>query len=98
VAGVHPERVAAGAHPGRGVVLTGTVAACRPAGAGWEADLAIGDTVATCRLAERLAPVGGELVVTALDPPWFGPDGTAIDPPGRSPAPARPANPEHIGT
>jgi ABC-type sulfate/molybdate transport systems ATPase subunit len=98
VAGVHPERVAAGAHPGRGVVLTGTVAACRPAGAGWEADLTIGDTVATCRLAERLAPVGGELVVTALDPPWFGPDGTAIDPPGRSPAPARPANPEHIGT
>jgi hypothetical protein len=54
--------------------------------------------MATCRLAERLAPVGGELVVTALDPPWFGPDGTAIDPPGRSPAPARPANPEHIGT
>jgi ABC-type sulfate/molybdate transport systems ATPase subunit len=98
VIGVHPERVAAGAHPGRGVVLTGTVAASRPAGAGWEADLTIGDTTATCRLTERLAPVGGELVVTALDPPWFGPDGTAVDPPGRSPAPGRPTNPEQIRT
>ena len=34
VIGVHPERVTGGAHPGRGVVLTGTVTACRPAGAG----------------------------------------------------------------
>jgi len=96
VAGVHPERVAAGAQPGRGVVLTGTVAACRPAGAGWEADLAIGDATVVCRLPERLAQVGGALVVTALDPPWFGPDGAAIDPPGRSPAQDRPANPEQI--
>jgi len=98
VAGVHPERVAAGAHPGRGLVLTGTVAACRPAGAGWEADLTIGDTTATCRLAERLAPAGAELVVTALDPPWFAPDGTAMEPPGRSSAPGRPTNPEQIRT
>jgi ABC-type sulfate/molybdate transport systems ATPase subunit len=96
VAGVHPERVAAGAHPGRGVVLTGTVAACRPAGAGWEADLAIGEAKVVCRLPERLAPVGGELAVTALDPPWFGPDGAALDPPGRSSGPLRPTDSEHI--
>jgi molybdate transport system ATP-binding protein len=97
VAGVHPERVASGAHPGRGVVLTGIVAACRPSGAGWEADLAIGPTTITCRLPERLAEVGGELVVTAVDPPWFGPDGTAIDPPGASPVPRGPADPEQVG-
>jgi ABC-type sugar transport system ATPase subunit len=96
VAGVHPERVAAGAHPGRGLVLTGTVAACRPAGAGWEADLAIRDARVVCRLPERLAPAGGEVVVTALDPPWFGPAGTALEPPGRSSAPGSPANPEQI--
>jgi ABC-type sulfate/molybdate transport systems ATPase subunit len=75
VAGVHPERVLAGAHPGRGLVLTGSVAARRPAGAGWEADLRVDGTVITCRLPERPAADGGELVVTALDPPRFGPDG-----------------------
>ena len=32
LAGIHPERTLAGAHPGRGVVLTGAVAGCRPAG------------------------------------------------------------------
>jgi hypothetical protein len=77
VVGVHPERVTGGAHPGRGVVLTGTVTAGRPAGAGWEADLATGGTVVTCRLPERPAAVGDPLVVTAVDPPWFGPDGEA---------------------
>ena len=96
VAGVHPERVTAGAHPHRGVVLTGTVAACRPAGAGWEADLAIGDATVVCRLPERIAPAGGELAVTALDPPWFGPYGAAIDQPGHTPAPGRPTDSEHI--
>ena len=54
------------------------VAGCRPSGAGWEADLAVGATTITCRLPERLAEVGGELVVTAVDPPWFGPDGAAV--------------------
>ncbi len=96
VAGVHPERVTAGAHPHRGVVLTGSVAACRPAGAGWEADLAIGDATVVCRLPERIAPAGGELAVTALDPPWFGPDGAAIGQPGHTPAPGRPTESEHI--
>jgi ABC-type sulfate/molybdate transport systems ATPase subunit len=70
VAGVHPERVVAGANPDRGLVLAGTVLATRPAGAGWEADLRVRDTVVTGR---------GELVVTVLDPPWFGPDGQAAD-------------------
>jgi ABC-type sulfate/molybdate transport systems ATPase subunit len=81
VIGVHPERLTGGAHPGRGVVLTGTITARRPAGAGWEADLATGGTVVTCRLAERPGPAGDPLVVTAIDPPWFGPDGAAADPP-----------------
>jgi ABC-type sulfate/molybdate transport systems ATPase subunit len=77
VAGVHPERTVAGVHPDRGVVLTGTVLAARPAGAGWEADLRVQDTVITCRLPDRPPPENDELVVTALDPPWFGPDGQA---------------------
>jgi len=98
VAGIHPERVVAGAHPGHGVVLAGVVAGGRPAGAGWEADLRVGDENVVCRLRERHAEAGGELVVTAIDPPWFGPDGAAIDPPGRPPAPAWPPDPEQIRT
>ena len=39
LAGVHPDRVLPGAEPERGLVVTGTVAAARPSGAGWEADL-----------------------------------------------------------
>ncbi len=78
VAGIHPERVTGGAHPDRGLVLTGTVTACRPAGAGWEADLAVGAEVITCRLPDRPGQVGDELAVTAIDPPCFGPDGAAV--------------------
>jgi molybdate transport system ATP-binding protein len=98
VAGVHPERVIGGAHPDRGIVLTGTVAACRPAGAGWEADLATGTTLVTCRLPERLAQAGGRLTVTAVDPPWFGPDGAAAGRPVTSSVPPGTANPEQVGT
>ena len=36
VAGIHPDRVVAGAQPGRGIVLTGPVTVCRPSGALWE--------------------------------------------------------------
>jgi ABC-type sulfate/molybdate transport systems ATPase subunit len=97
VAGVHPERVTGGAHPERGVVLTGMVTGCRPSGAGWEADLAIGATTITCRLPERLAEVGGELVITAVDPPWFGPDGAAVAGPDGSSVPRGPSNPEQVG-
>jgi ABC-type sulfate/molybdate transport systems ATPase subunit len=78
-AGIHPDRVIAAVAPARGLVLTGSVAASRPAGAGWEADLRLAASVVTCRLAERPGPVGSELAVTALDPPLFGPDGAAVD-------------------
>jgi ABC-type sugar transport system ATPase subunit len=98
IAGVHPERVAVGADPGRGVVLTGMVTGCRPSGAGWEADLAIGATTVTCRLPERLAEVGGQLIVTAIDPPWFGPDGTAVGRPDAAGVPRKPSDPEQGGT
>jgi ABC-type sulfate/molybdate transport systems ATPase subunit len=78
VAGIHPERIAPGAQPGRGLVMTGTIEAARPAGAGWEAELRVADALVTCRLADRPAQAGSQLVVTALDPPWFGPDGVAL--------------------
>ncbi len=85
VAGIHPERAMAGAYPDRGVVLNGAVTACRPAGAGWEADVRVSDTVITCRLPDR--PPGGAFAVTALDPPCFGPDGTAVPAPPRQQVP-----------
>ena len=89
VAGIHPERVLAGALPERGLVLTGVVAACRPAGAGWEADLRVGEALITCRLADR-PPVGdGEFTVTALDPPYFCSDGSAIPAKGGIARPAQ---------
>jgi ABC-type sulfate/molybdate transport systems ATPase subunit len=129
VAGIHPDRVVPGAAPARGLVLTGTIAASRPAGAAFEVDLlcpAALDTclsgssapgssvpgsgssgrgssgggqsgtgsdgndpgrtgsagsaglVVTCRLAERPGADGETLTVTALDPPCFGPDGSAV--------------------
>jgi ABC-type sugar transport system ATPase subunit len=83
VAGVHPDRVLAGADPARGLVVTGTVTAARPSGAGWEADLLVADAPFTCRLPSRLD--GAEVSVTLLDPPYFGPDGTLLAP--GSPAP-----------
>ncbi len=83
LAGIHPERTRPGAHPGHGIVLTGTVSTRRPAGAGWEADVRVAGTVITCRLPDR--PPDGEFVLTALDPPYFGPDGTALPAPYRRP-------------
>jgi ABC-type sulfate/molybdate transport systems ATPase subunit len=77
-AGVHPERVIAGAHEDRGLVLTGTVIASRPSGAGWESDLQIGDVPVTCRLPDKPPASGAELTITVLDPPYFGPDGRAL--------------------
>lgn len=76
VAGVHPDRVLAGADPARGLVVTGTVTAARPSGAGWEADVLVGDAPFTCRLPSRLD--GAQVVVTLLDPPYFGPDGARL--------------------
>jgi ABC-type sugar transport system ATPase subunit len=77
VAGVHPDRVAAGADPARGLVVTGTVAGARPSGAGWEADLRAGDAAFTCRLPGP--PAGEQVTVTVLDPPYFGPGGQRIE-------------------
>ncbi len=77
VAGVHPDRVAAGADPARGLVVTGTVAGARPSGVGWEADLRAGDAAFTCRLPGP--PAGDQVTVTVLDPPYFGPDGQRIE-------------------
>jgi ABC-type sulfate/molybdate transport systems ATPase subunit len=90
VAGVHPERVTVGAHPDRGVVLTGTVTACRPAGAGWEADLRVGQAVMICWLADRPTAEDGQLVVTALEPPCFGPDGSLVPVPAGDRSPVWP--------
>lgn len=78
VAGIHPERVVAGALADRGLVLTGAVVAARPAGAGWEADLRVGQESITCRLVDKPPASGAEFAVTALDPPYFGPDGSAF--------------------
>jgi ABC-type sulfate/molybdate transport systems ATPase subunit len=85
VAGIHPDRVVAGEAPDRGLVLTGTIAASRPAGAAWEVDLTLPEATGvaqapsvTCRLTERPGGDGSELTVTALDPPCFGPDGSAV--------------------
>ena len=93
VAGVHPERVAGGAFADRGLVLTGVVAACRPAGAGWEADLRIGEDMITCRLPDRPPAPGGELTVTVLDPPYFGSEGAAVS---AAPAEGGAARPEQV--
>jgi molybdate transport system ATP-binding protein len=77
IAGVHPDRVAAGADPARGLVVTGTVVAARPSGAGWEADLRAGDATFTGRLPGP--PAGDQVTVTVLDPPYFGPDGQRVE-------------------
>ena len=73
-----PNGRTAGAFPDRGLVLTGKVAACRPAGAGWEADLRVAETTITCRLGDRPPAADGEFTVTALDPPYFGSDGNTV--------------------
>ena len=83
VVGVHPDRVVPGADPARGLVVTGTVTAARPSGAGWEADVLVGDAPFTCRLPSR--PAGPELSVTVLDPPYFGQDGAMLAPGGSAP-------------
>ncbi len=78
VAGVHPERVVAGAHPGRGLVLGGPVRSCHPSGAGWEVEIETRGTVITLQLADRPAERGEDIVVTVLDPPCFSPDGMLL--------------------
>lgn len=72
--GVHPERVRLGAHPGIGPVLTGRLLRARPAGAGFEADLRVGDTELTCKLEADVGPPGNTVEITVIDPPFFGGD------------------------
>jgi ABC-type sulfate/molybdate transport systems ATPase subunit len=81
VAGVHPDRVVAGNLADQGLALAGEVAACRPAGALWEVSLRTAGATVTGRLRDP-APVGSQLTVTVTDPPWFGPDGSAVQVPG----------------
>ena len=88
VAGVHPDRVIIGAFDDRGLVLTGVVTGLRPSGAGWEADLRVDSSQITCRLPDKPAPLGSEIVVTVLDPPYFGSGGDAL-PRGRGKAHAQ---------
>jgi ABC-type sulfate/molybdate transport systems ATPase subunit len=90
-AGVHPERVVAGSFPSRGLVVSGAVLALRPAGAGWEADLRVGEAVITCKLPDP-PQAAGEFTVTVLDPPWFGPDGAAVSRPADYASGAGPGN------
>ena len=78
VAAIHPDRVAAGRHPEHGLVLSGLVTSCRPAGALWEITISTGRAQVTGRFAEPAA-TGREYVLTAIDPPVFGP---ASDPAG----------------
>ena len=79
VAGVHPERVAVGAEPGRGLVLTGRIMTCRPAGASWEAEVRTADGGdMRILLPGRPEDGGGEFAITLLDPPCFGPDGVLL--------------------
>ncbi len=91
VAGIHPDRVQAGAQSGSGVVFSGVMTECRPSGAGWEVDVQVAGTTVTCRLPDRPAAGSGELVLTAIDPPCFGPDGAAVQPgAASSPVPSSP--------
>jgi ABC-type sulfate/molybdate transport systems ATPase subunit len=79
VAGIHPDRVVAGAREDQGLVLLGRVTACRPSGAQWEVALHVSGQNVTGRLADGAA-VGTEIAVTAIDPPLFDPDGSAAGP------------------
>ena len=87
LAGIHPERVMAGAFAGRGLVLAGEVTACRPAGAGWEADLRVGAEMITCRLPDKPPVSDGKFTVTVLDPPYFDSNGDAVPAAGHATRP-----------
>ena len=77
VAAIHPDRVEAGRHPDRGLVLTGVVSSCRPAGALWEVTISTGTATVTGRLSEPVA-TRQEFVLTAVHPPVFGTGGELV--------------------
>jgi molybdate transport system ATP-binding protein len=77
VYGVHPDRVISGSHPDLGLVISGVVSACRPAGALWEVSLRTAGVTVTGRVLEPV-PVDQEMTVTVTDPPGFRPDGLAV--------------------
>jgi len=91
-AGIHPDQVVAGRVPGRGLVLRGPLTGCRPAGAGWEADILCAGQTVTVRLPARPGTDDGELTVTAAGPPVFG-AGDAAVPPGQDRPVTGPAAP-----
>jgi ABC-type sulfate/molybdate transport systems ATPase subunit len=78
MAGAHPDRMTPGRQPEKGLVLAGAVTACQPAGARWEITVRIADAAITALLADP-APIGAALELTVLEPPYFGPDGAAIE-------------------
>jgi ABC-type sulfate/molybdate transport systems ATPase subunit len=80
VAGVHPDRVTAGSHPDRGLVLDGTVMLSRPAGALWEITVRTGAGIGATLVARlpEAAPNGQQIVLTVLEPPCFRQDGAAV--------------------
>ncbi len=76
VAGVHPERVVPGAHPGRGLVLSGPVRDAAP-GRGRLGGRPGGRAGAWSGAGCPTRP-GAEATVTVLDPPCFGADGMLL--------------------
>lgn len=78
VLGIHPERVLSGSQPAAGVVLSGRVTGCRPAGVGFDVDVAVGGEELTCRLDRVPGAAGSEVEVTVVDPPVFGADGRLL--------------------
>jgi molybdate transport system ATP-binding protein len=80
LAGIHPDRVVAGPAPDRGVLMAGLLAGCRPSGAGWEVDMDLDSGTVTARLPDRPVTDSGQLILTAIDPPLFGPAGASVSP------------------
>jgi len=74
-AGIHPDRIIAGDQPSQGLVLSGSVTACHPAGALWEISVRTAEAVVVTGRLPDPVPVGDHLVITATDPPRFRPDG-----------------------
>ena len=75
--GVHPERVQAGVRPGMGPALAGTVERARPHGGQWAVDVRVDGAEPLSAVLPEPAGVGERIALTLVDPPVFGPDGTA---------------------